>query len=446
MTRNRAVMIVSSASPYPRDNGKRVVMNGFIDYFVERSGPEALHYVLVLGRGREPPEVPCKLHVIASPTNAAQVWGVGRHAVLGGRSFQQALLSSRRLRSELHDLIRLTDPALVIYDTVRFGQHALHDHSRRELIYLDDLFSLRYERMLDADASGELGDIDPLGEFGAMLPRPMRWFARRPVVYRKLLRVEEQRLRRSEDASIQSFAASLLLNEDEAALARVRAGSTSVLGIRPYLPEVGTHMRSPSETPQFVFLGRLNVPHNDSAITSFLDQVGTALRAELPAAVVRIVGRGATASLRRVVAMHPRLARLEGHVDDLDALFATTTAMLAPLRYGTGVKVKVLEALARGLPVVGTERAFSGIPIELDGSTGCLVENDLRLWPQLLERVSDRVANGRLSRAAREFYLRTYDRKVVAQQYDQVFGQSRAPFAVADNGAVAAGPRFGDHA
>jgi glycosyltransferase involved in cell wall biosynthesis len=198
-------------------------------------------------------------------------------------------------------------------------------------------------------------------------------------------------------------------------------------------------MRSPSEIPQFVFLGRLNVPHNDSAITSFLDDVGAALEHELPKAVVRIVGRGARAPLKRVAAMHPQLVRLEDYVDDLDGLFATTTAMLAPLRYGTGVKVKVLEALARGLPVVGTERAFSGIPIELDGSSGCLVENDLRRWPELLRRTSDDAENGRLSQAAREFYLRAYGRDVIAQEYDRLFDLFSSPPEVTGNGVTASG-------
>jgi glycosyltransferase involved in cell wall biosynthesis len=439
MTGRRAVMIVSSTSPYPRDNGKRVVMSGFIDYFAKRVGTDAVHYVLVVDPDAETPEAPCKLHVLARPGTATQVWSVIRRAVVGRRSCQEALLFSRRLRSELHDLIQRVDPAVVIYDTVRLGQYAAHDASRHELVFLDDLFSVRYARMLDADASGELGDIDPLGEFGAALTGPMQWLAHRPAIYRKLLGVEGQRIRRSEDASIQSFDASLLLNESEVSLARARAASSSVFAIRPYLPDVRTHMRSPSETPQFVFLGRLNVPHNDSAITSFLDEIGAALESELPKAVVRIVGRGARAPLRRVAAMHPQLVRLEDYVDNLDALFATTTAMLAPLRYGTGVKVKVLEALARGLPVVGTERAFSGIPIELDGSSGCLVENDLRRWPELLRHTSDDVENSRLSRAAREFYLRTYDREVIVQQYDRIFDLSTAPLKVADNGVMTPG-------
>jgi hypothetical protein len=74
MTARQAVMIVSSTSPYPRDNGKRVVLSGFIDYFAERVGSDAVHYVLVVPADAEVPEVPCNLHMLVRPSTAAQLW------------------------------------------------------------------------------------------------------------------------------------------------------------------------------------------------------------------------------------------------------------------------------------------------------------------------------------------------------------------------------------
>jgi glycosyltransferase involved in cell wall biosynthesis len=240
-------------------------------------------------------------------------------------------------------------------------------------------------------------------------------------VYRNLLRVERERLRASENASIQSFERSFLLNDGEVGLARANTGRDTVHVLRPYMPDTVARPRCPPETPVFVFLGRLNVPHNDSAITSFVRDWAAAVEAELPTAVIRIIGRGASASLQRLATINPRLIELTGYVDDLDALFATTTAMLAPLRVGTGVKVKVLEALARGLPVVGTELAFSGIPARRDGSSGCLIDDDFSNWPKLLRRVSDHAENEQLSSAARAFYVATYGRDVVAQEYETFF-------------------------
>lgn len=50
-----------------------------------------------------------------------------------------------------------------------------------------------------------------------------------------------------------------------------------------------------------------------------------------------------------------------GHVDDLGELLSHVRVAIAPLRYGAGVKVKVLEALQRGVPVVATKFGAQGI-------------------------------------------------------------------------------------
>jgi len=63
-----------------------------------------------------------------------------------------------------------------------------------------------------------------------------------------------------------------------------------------------------------------------------------------------------------------------GFVDDLDAFVATCRAMVAPIRTGGGVRVKILDAASRGLPVVGTSPAVGS----LDGLLGieCLDDQD----------------------------------------------------------------------
>ena len=54
---------------------------------------------------------------------------------------------------------------------------------------------------------------------------------------------------------------------------------------------------------------------------------------------------------------------LEGFVDNLDDFYSNCRWILAPLRIGSGIKVKVLEAMSRGKVVVGTSKAFEGIPV-----------------------------------------------------------------------------------
>ncbi len=58
----------------------------------------------------------------------------------------------------------------------------------------------------------------------------------------------------------------------------------------------------------------------------------------------------------------PPGVKIIGRVESVDDFYGQVAATLAPIRLGGGIKVKVLESLSRGTPVVGTDFAFEGFP------------------------------------------------------------------------------------
>lgn len=416
-----SVLVVTAVPPVPVDNGKRAVLSGLLQHLVERLGRDQVHYALVVAPGAPLPDLPCVVHRLDKPSVPEQLLQ-GTWQVLTHRSgtLQEALLSSRRLRAQIAQLVHELDCDLTVYDTVRMAQHRPASSSR-SIVYLDDLFSVRYARMLDVQrARGSR--FDPLGEFVAHVPPLLRALVRRPAVYAALLSFERHRTARREVEVARCFDDSLLVSAPEVELLRARSGSSAVHQMTPLLPERAPASRRPATPPEFLFLGRLNVPHNDDAICSFLRQAGERLWQLCPDAVVRVVGAAPSTALRALAAERPGSVVLDGFVPDLDEVFQRATAVLAPLRFGSGIKIKVLEALARGVPVVGTPTAFEGIPVRPDREDGCVVEDDLARWPEALVALTMPHAQTSASSAAAAFYAATYSRAGIERQYDALFG------------------------
>lgn len=140
-----------------------------------------------------------------------------------------------------------------------------------------------------------------------------------------------------------------------------------------------------------LLLGNLaHRPNSDSAIY-FAREIFPLVRERLPGVRLLVVGAGAPDS---VLALASPDVRVLGFVPDIEPLFAASRVMVAPLRFGAGVKGKIGEALAHGLPVVTTPVGAEGMGF--DGGQVLVAEdardfadavtrayNDSALWHQL---------------------------------------------------------------
>jgi len=124
---------------------------------------------------------------------------------------------------------------------------------------------------------------------------------------------------------------------------------------------------------KLVYVGFLGWEPNAQGLLWFIESVWPALKARYPSLVMDIAGKGADERLQASVAQHPDI-RLLGFVADLESVYCDSRVSVAPLLFGSGMKVKVLDAMARGLPIVTTEVGAEGIAIE-NGKHMMVAEN-----------------------------------------------------------------------
>ncbi|HVY81204.1 MAG TPA: glycosyltransferase family 4 protein [Steroidobacteraceae bacterium] len=114
--------------------------------------------------------------------------------------------------------------------------------------------------------------------------------------------------------------------------------------------------------PRLLFVGSLDWEANRDGLLWFLEHVWPLLVSRHPGLRLTIIGRNADERLTHAARSQPGV-ELAGFVADLEPWYARSRVFIAPLRFGGGIKVKVVNALYRGLPVATSAIGAEGLAV-----------------------------------------------------------------------------------
>ncbi len=169
-----------------------------------------------------------------------------------------------------------------------------------------------------------------------------------------LLRLEARRLAAWEGRAVRRAAATVALTaEDRTRLAELAGDRARVERLAaPFDGELPAAPALPG-APAIVLFGSGGWSPNAGGCRWFLRRAWPRLRVALPGAELHLFGLGAAAPAPAVT-LHPS-------PDDSRAAFAAGSVLVVPLEVASGVRMKILEAWARGIPVVATPAAARGL-------------------------------------------------------------------------------------
>ena len=174
------------------------------------------------------------------------------------------------------------------------------------------------------------------------------------------------------------------------------------------LPNIFELSRRPPPGPEsrngLFFVGGFWHAPNGDAVCWFADRIFPLLRREMPNLVFRIAGANPGNEVLSLGA-RPGIEVL-GFVPDLAPLYDRSRVFVAPLRYGAGMKGKVGQSLAHGLPVVATQVGAEGMGLQ-DGVHVLVAEDEEAFAAQVLQVLRDDGLWSRLSMTGRAHIERT---------------------------------------
>jgi glycosyltransferase involved in cell wall biosynthesis len=148
-------------------------------------------------------------------------------------------------------------------------------------------------------------------------------------------------------------------SKDKAILIGAGISADKIRVIKPYVNPVFKSVKrnSPGEN-SLLFWGAMGRPENSDAMEWFVTDILPVIKQTVPDVKLYIVGANPPEKILRLASEN---IIVTGFVENPVPYFEKAAAAIAPLRLGAGIKVKVLECLAAGLPVVATSVGAEGV-------------------------------------------------------------------------------------
>ncbi len=156
------------------------------------------------------------------------------------------------------------------------------------------------------------------------------------------------------------------------------------------------------------FIGSLDYRPNQDAVTWIIEELWPRIVARVPEAKLLIAGSSPPDWLRREV--EQRGIDFQPNVPDPVAFVLGLSVVLAPIRAGGGMRIKILEAMALGKPVVATTLGASG----MDAKDVVIADDPDAFADAVARLIRDPATASRLGAAGRDHVARTYDSDTLA--------------------------------
>jgi glycosyltransferase involved in cell wall biosynthesis len=204
---------------------------------------------------------------------------------------------------------------------------------------------------------------------------------------------------------------------------RARAGGLTHVDVLPngYRPvEHPLGKVAVASPPTVLFQGTLRYPPNADAARFLIRDIRPALATSIPDVRIRLVGL-ATPS---ITALDDRPGvSVVGQVPDMDAELAGADLVLVPVRYGSGTRLKILEAFAQRIPVVSTTLGAEGLDV-IDGRHLLVADTPAGIAAACVRLLTDEALRARMVDAAHVHFLEHFRQERIDEEICRIAGHA----------------------
>jgi glycosyltransferase involved in cell wall biosynthesis len=243
------------------------------------------------------------------------------------------------------------------------------------------------------------------------LVRGLRQGCRNPLK-KTHYKLEEKRFRQREEAAWEDCRFCFTVSDKEREIVLARTGDSKKVVTVPNGVDLEKFLFRPKTERgrRILFLGGMDWAPNLDSARFFLEEILPLIRERMPDAEVDFVGK----DLWKIKDLIPSDGiRLHENVPEVLPWFQQADVLAVPLRQGAGTRIKILEAMAAGLPVVTTAKGCDGTEV-VKGKHLLIADSARDFAGEVLRLIEDGPLATRLAQEARDLVEKKYSWEMAA--------------------------------
>lgn len=247
-----------------------------------------------------------------------------------------------------------------------------------------------------------------------------QWYASAPNPAMKLLKgMQYLIIRRYEKKMLRKFDACIIVSPYDGSLLKSLCPGINMAVIPNGVDaEFFKPLKDREEPLSLLFVGNMKHLPNIEAVLYFCDRIYQEVKKNFPGIRLYIVGRNPTTQVQRLAS--DESITVTGYVDDVRPYLARTTVFIAPFVSGTGIKNKILEALAMEKPVVSTPIGARGIDITPDENV-ILAEGPEAFAMRVMDLLRNETLRQKVACNGRKLVETRYSWQSAADRLNEIF-------------------------
>lgn len=415
----KKILFIGTRPIYPMKDGRTVLINQYCGQFVDYFHDE-VYYACFGALKMKQPDYLKATYALEEPG----LWEMGKNIVcmtfLARKwPIQTSVMYSAKTQRKLDDIIEKVRPDYIFCDMARTAPY-LHKRYGKDcvkILDMDDLLSKRYYRQ----AEMENLDDSVLGQIRNRIPDLFISVVAKWKLMKKLLRFEARMMEKYELQVVKEFDKVFFCSAtDKEEFNRKSSYQADCVHVAVDLEYFHRPEGREYDAKTIVYLGNIDIAANRDTLFYLAEKIMCKLLKRDSAYKLLVVGNCSQETYQKF--RHYHFIEFSFRVDDIRPFVQSCVALAAPIQYGSGIKIKIIEAMAMGVPVITNQYGVEGLDVHSDQEL-MVCETDEQFVDAIMEISGNEQRHGLIAAKGREYVEKNHSLEVCVRDLERVLNR-----------------------